>query len=270
MVIEIISKVSRGTKMDQIYLPKNRQGLEAGSYVVVKILQQEDARAREENNAKPFFYGLKYLEPIKIQIIQEIMNIIGRESYENIIITGSFLESGFNFKDIDVLVIGETKIDEKKVSSEVKSKIGADIHLIALSSKELILGLSSDPIYENMLSKCVSAKRIVFNVKRRINPQILDLQLLKSKMILDNFDALGGDEKYYLVKNLIAIELFINGKKINNEAIDKKIGADLGICSDKIKDNLLEKSVFLKKFKEAYNKTLKQIFEEAKRQNGSK
>jgi len=37
----IISKISKGSKMDQIYLPKNRSNLNIGDYVIISPLNQE-------------------------------------------------------------------------------------------------------------------------------------------------------------------------------------------------------------------------------------
>ena len=56
--------------MNQIYIPKNRFGFETGSYVIIKPLEEK----------KPienlFFYGIKEIEPIKIEIIKEVIKII--------------------------------------------------------------------------------------------------------------------------------------------------------------------------------------------------
>ena len=86
--------------MDQVYLPKNRSGFEIGSYIVIKPLGTE--RIIE----KPYFYNIKDIEPVKAQMINEIFRIIDKniQDYENAILTGSFLDRGFNFNDIDIMV----------------------------------------------------------------------------------------------------------------------------------------------------------------------
>lgn len=248
--------------MDQVYLPKNRVGMEAGSFVVVRLLSSDNL---QNNTPKPQFYGINYLEPIKIEIINRIFKLFSAHKHiENIIITGSFLENGFNFNDIDALIVSESKINEKVIMEEIKVKFGLKLHVIVLNSRELYEGRATDPLYENMLSKCVSLKKIVFNVRRKINLQILDLHLLKSKTLLDNFDILNGKEKYYLVKNLISILLFIKGKKISNEVIEQAIKFEFKVDSSKIKENMLDKSSFIKKFRELYCFAEKSIFSEAK------
>jgi len=268
MEMQIISKVSKGSKMDQVYLPKNRQGFAPGSYVVLKLVSSEQTGLETEKIAERHnFFGVKNLEPIKIEIINNVFSLIYSQirNVENAIITGSFLEKGFNFNDIDIIVITEEKINEMQIKEKIEENIGIKTHIIQLSQKSLLEGISTDPLYENMLSRCVSKKRIVFNIKRKINSQILDLHLLKSKSLIDNFDILTGKEKYYLTKNLAAIALFVEGKKISNEPIDRKISNVLGVEVNDIKENMLEKKNFLKKYEDFYEKTFKILLNKAER-----
>ena len=51
----------------------------------------------------------------------------------------------------------------------------------------------------------------------------MDLHLLKSKALMDNFDLLDGSEKYFLVRNMIAISLYIQQEKIDKEKVDREI-----------------------------------------------
>jgi 2C-methyl-D-erythritol 2,4-cyclodiphosphate synthase len=269
MADEIMGRVSVGSKMDQIYIPKNRVGLASGSLVVVKAIEGIEESKENFVRKSPFLYGFnseekekRKIEPIKLEIIKRIFSIIEKninpKSLENIVVTGSFVERGFNFNDIDVLIIAEEKIKKdyiENIKDKIAEEIGIKAHLIFLSSKELLLGLASDPLYENMLSKFVSLNRIVFNYKRKINYQLLDLHLLKSKIIMDNFEVLNGAQKYYFAKNMIAILLFLEKKRINKENIDKKIKNELRISSDNIKQNIIEDKSFLKNFKRSYEKT---------------
>jgi len=85
--MELIAKISKGTKMDQIYIPKNRPGLSAGDYVIIKSLEVQKPA---EN---PYLYNIKSIEPVKLEIVNEIFGIIDKSlDYANIIITGSFIE----------------------------------------------------------------------------------------------------------------------------------------------------------------------------------
>ena len=152
--MEIIAKISKGSKMDQVYIPKNRNGFGIGSYVLLKPLEIK------KHVGKPFFYNIKDIEPVKLEIVNGIMNIIDKfsESYENIIITGSFLDQGFNFNDIDVIIISESKLNVKSIRNIIEDKIRIKTHIISLDNKTLMKGLSTDPLYQIMLSKCIAKK----------------------------------------------------------------------------------------------------------------
>jgi len=249
--MEIISRISKGSKMDQVYIPKNRNGFGIGDYVVVKELE----KGRIE---RPFFYNIDFVEPVKLEIIKEIIKIIDKTvKNENVIITGSFLDKGFCFNDIDVIVVSEEK---KEIENLIEDKLKIKVHVIFLSNKELIKGLEIDPLYQMMLSRCVAKKRFIYNVKNKINYKILDLYLLKSKVLIDNFDFLDGNEKYYLIRNLVAIYLYLDSKKVDKKKVDMEIEKKFEKV-EKIKKNMLEKNIFLKKFKGIYNKTFEKVMD---------
>ncbi len=253
--------------MDQIYIPKNRIDFDIGSYVIVRPLQKI-----EETAIKPFFYNIDFLEPIKVSIVNEIFENIDNvlDKYDNIIITGSFLEKGFNFNDIDILLIANKEFNKNYIEKLLENKIGIKVHIISMNNKTLIKGLNSDPLYQTMLSKCISRKRFVYRIKPKINYKILDLHLLKSKLLIENFDFLNGDEKYEMLRNAVSIALFIDGKEVSKNKVDENInklfGKDMG---KKIKENIIiNKKDFLDKYKKFYNDLSFRILDGIK--NGSK
>ena len=255
--MEIISKVSKGSKMDQIYIPKNRPGFTAGNFVVIKPLEAE----REKPAGKLYFYGVKELEPIKLEIIHEVLRIVDKllSDYENIIVTGSFLEEGFNFNDIDILIVTKYKINQKAITEDIKKKTGVRGHILSLSNKELSNGLETDPLYQMMLSRCAAKKRFLYKTKRRINYKLLDLHLIKSKALPDNFDILSGKEKYDLIRNAVAICLYLDKKKVSVDSVDREIKKVLGVGIQEIKNNVLDKKAFLKRYKLIYEKASSRI-----------
>lgn len=260
--MEIVGKISKGSKMDQIYIPKNRSGFAIGNYVIIKPIESRQMGQEEKQGLeKLYFYGVKELEPIKLEILQEVMGIIekGVENYENIIVTGSFLEQGFNFNDIDVLIIRNGEVDEKLIGKKIKEKIGMDGHVLSLKNEELIKGLETDPLYELMLSKCVAKKRFIYKNRKIIDYKLLDLHLLKSKVLIDNFDILSGKQKYDLVRNMVAIYLRLHKKKVNHESVNSEIKKSLGVDSREIKENIIDKKIFVKKYSAMYEKLFADI-----------
>ena len=251
--MEISGRVSKGSRMDQIYIPKNRSGLAIGSYVVIKPVIEP------KFGDKPCLYNLQYLEPIKLEIIKRVMGLID-DYVENVIITGSFLNKGFNFGDLDVLLITNERVNGLNIENKLYSDLGIKTHLIIINSKSFVGGLESDPLFEMMLSRCVSKKRLILNPKRKIDYRLLDLHLLKSKALIDNFDVLSGDEKYYLTRNMISLSLWIKNEKIDKELVDKKIIDIFGIKNiSEIKLNMLDKKYFLKKYKLVYKEIFNKI-----------
>ena len=103
--MELVAKISKGSKMDQIYIPKNRPGLSIGSYVRIQPLETK------QKNTPSHFYHVPVLEPLKLQLIDQIVAIIANavSKYENLLFVGSFLEPGFSFHDIDILLITEER-----------------------------------------------------------------------------------------------------------------------------------------------------------------
>ena len=256
--MEIIARISKGSQMDQIYLSKNRQGMPTGEYVLITPIEEKI----QTSKPKLYFYNAK-IEPIKLRIIEEIFIQITKLNPENIILTGSFLEPGFKFNDIDLIIINEKKIKTETLKQRIESLFGIKTHIILMSTGSLILGLSSDPLYSLMLSKCVSSKRIVFKVKRKPDYKLLDLHLLKSKTLIDNFSILNGEEKYYLTLNMVSILLFIQGKKLSKEIVNKKIEKTFNIKIEKLKENIVDEK-FLQKYKRIYNKIFNLIMRKIK------
>jgi len=256
----IIGRVSKGSRMDQVYIPKNRSELSIGSLVILKPLEEK------KGIVKPYLYNIKVIEPIKLEIIKRIFNIIeDLTDNENIIITGSFLDKGFHFNDIDVVIIIDKKINETYIKKSIENTLQIKIHLITLNNKEFKVGLETEPLYIMMLSRCISKKRFIYKLKNKFYYRRLDLNLLTSNQLTYGFDFLSGNEKYYLIRNMIAILMFIQNKKLTKESVDGEIKKVFNIEIKAIKDNLVEdKKEFLKKCNFIYKKTFNKIMEGVK------
>lgn len=245
--------------MDQVYLPKNRHGFAVGTHVLIVPVREPIASETE----RPYYYNIQSLEPFKVKLIQEIFSLVDQHSnsYENIIITGSFLEKGFHFNDLDILLISEEKEYIEAIKDVIEMHTGVKTQLLLISNKQLLQGLATDPLYEMMLSRCVAKKRFIYKTEKQTNYKLLDIHLLKSKTLIDNFDLLDGSEKWYLVRNMICISLFLQSKKITLEHVEEEIKKHLGTTIQTIKKNMLLKNEFLKKYKQIYQKTFMQILD---------
>ena len=259
MVI-LTGKISKGTLMDQIYVPKERPlGFELGTPVVIKPLA-------EEEEIKFVYYNIDRLESVKIIMMQKIFSELNFA--DNVIITGSFLENGFQFNDIDIILIDNKQIDAKKLERHLNRIFDLEFHIISLNYNALLKGLQTDPLYQAMLSRYVAKKKLIFRYKNKINYKILDLHLLKSRPLIENFDYLTGNQKYGMARNLISIFLFLDNKKISNEVIDYNIKKLLKEDLISLKQNvIINKNLFLKEYNSLYENLFKKILEGIK--NGS-
>ena len=276
--MELMAKVSKGSQMDQIYLPKNRIGFEIGNYVIIKPLEKEKPL---ENL---YFYDVKNINSLKLEVVRKIISVIEEnlKDYENIIIVGSFLDEGFNFKDIDIIIITEQK-PKKEIEKIIKEKLKIEIQIIFFNKDSFKEALEIDPIWRLMLNRCISKKRLLPLPTRKLKYKYLDAQLIKSKRLIENFDYLTGREKYKLVRNLIAIYLFIKNKKISEENLENGIKKNLNTNAEDIKNNLIKensgkifinsssgksqiKEDFVKKYKNFYHNLEEEIIKNAAKQ----
>ncbi len=256
----LIGKISRGSRMDQVYISKERApGFEVGATVLIQPVLEK---------AKPalYYYSIKHLEPVKVAIVEEVFNYL--KHVDNVIIAGSFIEEGFDFEDIDVIVVTEESIDIKSIENHFKSALGIKVHIILLNFKTLLKGIHTDPLFQMLTSKFISRERTIFKTKNVINYKLLDLHLLKSELLITNFYFLTGREKYKFVRNLFAIILFLHKKIISLKSVDKEINRCFGKDSVRnIKENLVDKS-FLAKYEKLYENTFKLVINGVK--NGPK
>ncbi|MAE13428.1 hypothetical protein CMO92_02585 [Candidatus Woesearchaeota archaeon] len=261
--MEIVGRVSKGSRMDQVYIPKQRSGFAVGSYVVLRSLVEP----LEKRSL--YYYHVNDLEPVKVTIIQRVMDEIEQSSggCENCIVMGSFLDKGFFFNDVDVLVVDGVETDRKGIEDRLRKSLGIRVHLHVLSQKKLRHCLSVDPMYQVMLSRCVTRKRFLYKVKKKVEYKVLDLYLLKSEVLIENFEFLSGNEKYDLVRNMIAIDLFLKSDKVSRSSVDKEIERVFSVRIRDLKKNLVEKRSFLKIFRKKYEKTFNAVLNHSK--NGS-
>ena len=241
----MIAKISKGSQMDQIYLPKQRQpGLMPGTFVRITVLSAAE-------RTRPYFRNCDRLEPWKIAIIDQVFRVV---MAENVLITGSFIESGKDFEDIDMIVIGP---ENKKLAQKLENEIGLPFHIVALSYRSLQEGIRTDPLFQAMLSKFVAKQPLppsVFAQARTYRYRQLDLHLLESKALLESFEYLNGREKFKLLRNAITIVMFLERKTITAETIRKEIEHRFGAGTVKrLKENMLSKQPFLKTFKGLYD-----------------
>jgi len=266
MVIKLIKKISKGTRFNQIYLQKNEGiGFEPGKAVIITpltyILDKE---------LSIFEYNVK-LDSLKKEIVKKIFKIIENTGYyDNIIITGSFLNKGFNFEDIDMIIINPKDIDQDTLKNSIKQSIGIAPHLILIDSKSFNKGIKRDPLFRLMINRYVSIKRAIFRKDKEINYKLLDIYLLKNKNLIDGYDLFNIKQRKKLLRDFISIKLFAENKEITINNVEKETEKIFGkdiierlfyYGDSEIKQKFIEK--LKKEFDKLENNILKNVSKQA-------
>lgn len=255
-MVMLVSKVSLGTVMDQIYIPKQRApGLEAGTLVVI-----EPALLKAAEKPKLNYYNVESFAPIKVAIVERIFEYFEHMAeVDNVLVAGSFLEPGFQFGDVDIVAISDKRMDSGRIEKALNAELGLNVQMIAIGFKTLLKGISTDPLFEMLVSRFVSKKRVIFKAKKEFKFKLLDLHLLNSKTLIDGFEFLTGREKYKLTRNIVSILLFLDDRKLSTDAVNSEIEKQFGENSTRlIKENMVGRA-FLKKYKRLYDKLFNRI-----------
>lgn len=213
----LIKKISRGTRFNQVYLKKN-EGLwfEPGRSVIISPLEGSipaDTQIFEYNTS---------LDSIKKEIARKIFRIIGSIcSYSNILITGSFLETGFGFDDVDIIILDPGPVQEDRLKSMI-GEIGIKPHLMMMGRKSLDKGISRDPLFRMMAARYVSVRRILLKKEKSVDYRLLDIHLAKNRNLIDGYGLLSIGQRKKLLRDFISIKLFAENKEVTTKDIEKE------------------------------------------------
>jgi len=263
MVRKIVKRISKGTRFNQIYLQKNEGlGFETGKNVIIMPLEEAI-----EEEPSIFEYNVK-LESLKKEIIKEIFKCVNEEGdSDNIIITGSFLNKGFNFEDIDIVIVNPSKIDEYSLKYMIEERIGADTHLILIESESLNRGIRRDPLFRLMTERFVATKRTIFRKERDTNYKLLDIHLLRNKNLIEGYDLLNIRQRKKLLRDFVSIKLFSENKEVTIKSIEKETEKIFGKeIVERIFFHGDKKQEFMKKLKDEFNRVEKRILYNAAKQ----
>ena len=153
------------------------------------------------------------------------------------------------------------------VKEFVNNNFGIKAHIMNLSYKEIQLGINTNPLFQSMFSKFIAKKRFIFNIENKIIYKLMDLTLLESQLMITNYEISSGNEKYKLLRNLFAIKLFIENKKLSLNSINNEIEKYFysGFLKD-FRNNLVSMKDFRKKYERLYESLFDKIMNEIKKQ----
>ena len=211
-------KVSKGSRFNQIYVPKEMGEIfEAGDIVEVKLI-----RKKEELHYSDNLSG-KEVGKFKEGIIRSIFSYL--ETFDGVkqaFVVGSFLTQNTDYNDVDVLLITDDKFMEEKVYIYLTQKIQLKFHVIAIPEARFARLLEICPMTRSMLYYFVSNKKFKLPVKYEKESAHLKFLLMMPEDLL-NLEISGGRIYFDAVRRLIAIKRFVERMPIDPIAIDSEL-----------------------------------------------
>ncbi len=210
--------VSKGSRYNQIYVPKSMQKeFELGDIVEVILIEKKNK----------LFYSphIKRLSNFKDRLIREIFSFLSKfKEIEQVFVFGSFLTTQIEYHDIDLLIFLKKESEEldKKILDSLIGEFNLKFHILSATREGFLKVLEYSPIERSMMYYFVSNKEFKVPSKREIHEDnIRSLLMMPEDIFKVRFDE--GRVFYDSLRKLITIESFLRGKDIAPETIDKEI-----------------------------------------------
>lgn len=208
-----MKRVSRGSRFNQIYIPKQYENnIAVGDLVEVRLVEKKTTLFYSKHQPK--------LTKFKEEVIEQVFSLLEKFKTEYIFVVGSFLTEKIDYNDIDVVVINKKTINEEQIYSELINRLNLKFHILCIEKDKFNYLQKSCPLTRAMFSNFVSNKKFSLDNKRIIDIKhiqfllMMPLDLLKidleSRVFYDN------------IRRLVTIRRFLNNKglfikEINNE-----------------------------------------------------
>lgn len=230
MEISFNKKVSKGSRFNQIYIPKEMEKvIEVGDLVQVRLL---------EKKTEIYYKNQIKLSDFKEYLIKNIFsNLQVFREIKNIFIVGSFLYDEL-YNDIDLIITTYKKEDnlEKNLMRLLTEKFNQKFHILLFDEQKLKILIERDPIINAMFEDYISNIEIDFDYKRVIDKDHIEFLLMMPEDLLEI--EMPSKIFYDNLRRLIAIECFLKNQKIGREKISDIMGQELdNKLLDKIKNN---------------------------------
>jgi predicted nucleotidyltransferase len=222
MYMKFIHQVSKGSRYNQIYIPKDAQGIfEVGDTVEVRLL-----RKRSE-----LFYSktLFSLPEFKKSLVKQIFSSLSSlTEISQVFIVGSFLTEKADYNDIDLLVVSKQKSEalEEKVFNLLTEKFQLKFHVLLIPQEKFITLQKICPLTRSMLYYFVSNKKFQLE-----NEKIIDKNHIKFLLMMpeDLLEINANSRAFYdNLRRLIAIFRFLENKDLDSVRINKEISNLIG------------------------------------------
>ena len=228
MESKFIHNVSKGSRFNQIYIPKSvEKKFEVGDTVEVKLIKKK----------KLIFTHNVTLSAFKKKLIEEVFKFLSKyKEIERVIFFGSFLTEVNTYRDIDISIIVKKEKDEllEKITLDLGKEFNLKFHIIISEEQSLMQSLEFSPLTRSMFYRHVSNKKFNIPSKRIIDKNHLSYILMMPDDLVNLVYKMNSRTYYDSLRRLLIIEMFLN--KEDEDALKAK----------KIIEKLLGKELFIK------------------------
>ena len=229
MGYKFIHKVSRGSRYNQIYIPKEMiEFFHVGDIVRVELLKKK---------TELFCSNVKGLSKFKERLIKEIFSFLSKfKEINQIFLVGSFLTEKIDYRDIDLIIIKKNGNDnlEEKAYNGLVDKFNLKFHVISIPENKLLELAQICPLIRSMLYHSISNKK--FNLpNKKIDMRHIEFLLMMPEDLLE---IRASSRVFYdNIRRLEAIENFLNDKELSPEEIIRELRLILGNLFEIMKNN---------------------------------
>ena len=214
--VSFIKNVSKGTRFNQIYIPKYlEKKIEVGDKVEVKLIEKHNHL---------YYYKSKKLSQFKEDLIKNIFSFLSKfEQIESVFIVGSFLTKKIDYRDIDIIIILEKDINDfdKFIYNKLIDRFNLKFHVMSIKKNKFKYLLESCPLTRTMFNIYVSNKELDFKKKKIIDKKHLKFLLMMPEDLLEI--ELNSRIFFDNLRRLITIERFLENKDANLDKIEDEI-----------------------------------------------
>ena len=209
MVVKFKRKVSKGSRFNQIYVPKNMEPfIEAGDEVEVRLV-------RKFINVH-YSTDLKKLPEFKEDLIKNIFSFLSNiPNVSSMFVVGSFLTEKINYNDIDVVLITSNWENnfEETVFNKLIEKFNLKFHILTIEGKKFDHLLRICPLTRAMFSKFICNNQFAVSDGKSIDERHINFLLMMPEDLLEI--KLGSRIFFDSIRRLITIEKFLRKKSLD-------------------------------------------------------
>jgi len=252
--MEFEHRVSKGSRFNQIYIPKEMQSVfEVGDIVKVKLLKKKNEIYHSKN--------LQRLGEFKEKLIKEIFShLITFPNIKQIFIVGSFLTEKIDYKDIDLVIITNQKQEnlEKKIYNYLIKEFPLKFHIVIIPKNSFLNLLKICPLTRSMFYYYISNKKFDLPLNTTIDKNHIKFLLMMPEDLLK---IIANSRSFYdNLRRLITIKQFLENKSLNPTEINAKLKSLLGeFLYSQIKNNEPINKEILKNLRSIIRINLKEI-----------